>query len=81
MCSPALIPIWAIRWNLDCSASLVTNPPAVSPHRRLRPKLEPPLAEPQELNMESLSYILILFLALSTLFFAIAFRDPPKIGK
>ncbi|MYJ58906.1 MAG: photosystem II reaction center protein T, partial [Synechococcus sp. SB0672_bin_6] len=29
----------------------------------------------------SLSYILILFLALSTLFFAIVFRDPPKIGK
>ena len=28
--------------------------------------------------MESLSYILILFLALSTLFFAIAFRDPPQ---
>ncbi len=31
--------------------------------------------------MESLSYILILFLALATLFFAIVFRDPPKIGK
>jgi photosystem II PsbT protein len=29
--------------------------------------------------MESFAYILIL--AISTLFFAIAFRDPPKIGK
>ncbi|MGK7901827.1 MAG: photosystem II reaction center protein T [Hormoscilla sp.] len=31
--------------------------------------------------MESVAYILILTLALGTLFFAIAFRDPPKIGK
>ncbi|MGB1416696.1 MAG: photosystem II reaction center protein T [Synechococcus sp.] len=31
--------------------------------------------------MDSLAYILILTLAISTLFFAIAFRDPPKIGK
>ena len=30
--------------------------------------------------MESFAYILILALAISTLFFAIA-RDPPKIGK
>ena len=31
--------------------------------------------------MESFAYILILTLAISTLFFAIAFRHPPKIGK
>ena len=31
--------------------------------------------------MESFAYILILALAISTLFFAIAFSDPPKIGK
>ena len=31
--------------------------------------------------MESFAYILILALAISTLFFAIAFRYPPKIGK
>jgi len=31
--------------------------------------------------MESFAYILILARAISTLFFAIAFRDPPKIGK
>ena len=31
--------------------------------------------------MESFAYILIMALAISTLFFAIAFRDPPKIGK
>ncbi|MDJ1181888.1 photosystem II reaction center protein T [Roseofilum casamattae] len=31
--------------------------------------------------MESTVYILVLALALGTLFFAIAFRDPPKIGK
>jgi len=31
--------------------------------------------------MESFAYIRILALAISTLFFAIAFRDPPKIGK
>ena len=31
--------------------------------------------------MESFAYILILTLAIATLFFAIAFRDPPKIGK
>ncbi|MFM8525414.1 MAG: photosystem II reaction center protein T [Cyanobacteriota bacterium] len=31
--------------------------------------------------MESFADILILALAISTLFFAIAFRDPPKIGK
>ena len=31
--------------------------------------------------MDSLTYILILTLAIATLFFAIAFRDPPKIGK
>jgi len=31
--------------------------------------------------MESFAYILILSLAISTLFFAIAFRDPPTIGK
>jgi photosystem II PsbT protein len=30
--------------------------------------------------MESFAYILILGLAIATLFFAIAFRDPPKIG-
>jgi photosystem II PsbT protein len=31
--------------------------------------------------MESFAYILILTLSIATLFFAIAFRDPPKIGK
>jgi photosystem II PsbT protein len=31
--------------------------------------------------MESFAYILILALAISTQFFAIAYRDPPKIGK
>lgn len=31
--------------------------------------------------MESAAYILILALTLGVLFFAIAFRDPPKIGK
>ncbi|TAD79946.1 MAG: photosystem II reaction center protein T [Oscillatoriales cyanobacterium] len=31
--------------------------------------------------MESVAYILILALAIGTLFFAIAFREPPKIGK
>ncbi|MEM6501655.1 MAG: photosystem II reaction center protein T [Cyanobacteria bacterium P01_C01_bin.89] len=31
--------------------------------------------------MEAAAYILILALALGTLFFAIAFREPPKIGK
>ncbi|MDF5730166.1 MAG: photosystem II reaction center protein T [Rhizonema sp. PD38] len=29
--------------------------------------------------MESLAYILILALAIGTLFFAIAFREPPRI--
>ena len=36
---------------------------------------------PPRTSMESFAYILILALAISTLFFAIAFRDPPKIGK
>ena len=31
--------------------------------------------------MESVAYILILALAIGTLFFAIAFREPPRIGK
>jgi len=31
--------------------------------------------------MESAVYVLILALALGVLFFAIAFRDPPRIGK
>ncbi len=31
--------------------------------------------------MESAAYILILALTLGVLFFAIAFRDPPRIGK
>ncbi|HBU27067.1 MULTISPECIES: photosystem II reaction center protein T [Synechococcus] len=31
--------------------------------------------------MESFAYILILAFALGTLFFAVALRDPPKIGK
>jgi photosystem II PsbT protein len=31
--------------------------------------------------MEAFSYVLILTLALGTLFFAVAFRDPPKFGK
>jgi len=31
--------------------------------------------------MESVAYILVLTLALGTLFFAIAFRDPPRIRK
>ncbi|MDJ0554184.1 MAG: photosystem II reaction center protein T [Microcoleaceae cyanobacterium] len=31
--------------------------------------------------MESAAYILVLALALGVLFFAIAFRDPPRIGK
>jgi photosystem II PsbT protein len=32
-------------------------------------------------DMESVAYILILTLALGVLFFAIAFREPPRIGK
>jgi photosystem II PsbT protein len=32
-------------------------------------------------EMESVAYILILTLALGTLFFAIAFREPPRIEK
>lgn len=31
--------------------------------------------------MESFAYILILVLALGVLFFAIAFREPPRVGK
>ena len=31
--------------------------------------------------MESFAYILILAFALGTLFFAVALRDPPKLGK
>ncbi|MBJ7364213.1 MULTISPECIES: photosystem II reaction center protein T [unclassified Synechococcus] len=31
--------------------------------------------------MESFAYILILAFAIGTLFFAVALRDPPKIGK
>ena len=31
--------------------------------------------------MESIAYILILTLAIGTLFFAIAFREPPRIEK
>jgi len=31
--------------------------------------------------MESAAYILVLALALGVVFFAIAFRDPPRIGK
>ena len=31
--------------------------------------------------MGSFAYILILAFALGTLFFAVALRDPPKIGK
>jgi photosystem II PsbT protein len=31
--------------------------------------------------MESLIYILVLVLAIGVLFFAIAFREPPRIGK
>jgi photosystem II PsbT protein len=31
--------------------------------------------------MESVAYILILTLTLGVLFFAIAFREPPRIGK
>ncbi|ABG53633.1 MULTISPECIES: photosystem II reaction center protein T [Microcoleaceae] len=31
--------------------------------------------------MESAAYILVLALALGVIFFAIAFRDPPRIGK
>jgi photosystem II PsbT protein len=31
--------------------------------------------------MESVAYILILALAIGVLFFAIAFREPPRIGK
>ena len=31
--------------------------------------------------MESFAYILILAFSIVTLFFAIALRDPPKIGK
>ena len=30
--------------------------------------------------MESFAYILILAFAIGTLFFAVALRDPPKIG-
>jgi photosystem II PsbT protein len=32
-------------------------------------------------NMESVAYILILTMALAVLFFAIAFREPPRIEK
>lgn len=32
-------------------------------------------------DMESVAYILILALAIGVLFFAIAFREPPRIGK
>jgi len=35
----------------------------------------------EESVMESVAYILILALALGVLFFAIAFREPPRIGK
>jgi photosystem II PsbT protein len=31
--------------------------------------------------MEAIVYILILTLMIGTLFFAIAFREPPRIGK
>ncbi|MEO8892706.1 MAG: photosystem II reaction center protein T [Coleofasciculaceae cyanobacterium] len=31
--------------------------------------------------MESVAYIFILACAIGTLFFAIAFREPPKVGK
>ncbi|WP_017316017.1 photosystem II reaction center protein T [Mastigocladopsis repens] len=31
--------------------------------------------------MESVAYILILTLAIGTLFFAIAFREPPRVQK
>jgi photosystem II PsbT protein len=31
--------------------------------------------------MESVAYILILVLTLGVLFFAVAFREPPRIGK
>ncbi|MEB3213884.1 MAG: photosystem II reaction center protein T [Cyanobacteria bacterium J06626_14] len=31
--------------------------------------------------MESLAYILVVFGALAVLFFAIAFREPPRINK
>ena len=31
--------------------------------------------------MDSFAYILILAFSIGTLFFAIALRDPPKIGK
>lgn len=31
--------------------------------------------------MDTVAYVLILTLGIATLFFAIAFRDPPKIGK
>ena len=31
--------------------------------------------------MESIAYILVLTMALSVLFFAIAFREPPRIQK
>lgn len=35
----------------------------------------------QRFVMESVAYILILTLAIGVLFFAIAFREPPRIGK
>jgi photosystem II PsbT protein len=31
--------------------------------------------------MESVAYILVLTMSLAVLFFAIAFREPPRIGK
>jgi photosystem II PsbT protein len=31
--------------------------------------------------MESVAYILVLTLALGVIFFAVAFREPPRIGK
>jgi photosystem II PsbT protein len=33
------------------------------------------------LNMESVAYILVVAMALSVIFFAIAFREPPRIEK
>jgi photosystem II PsbT protein len=35
----------------------------------------------ERFDMESVAYILILTLAIGVLFFAIAFREPPRIGK
>ena len=78
MCSPVLIPTWANRLSSVCSRNWATVPPVVFP--RATPGRHPSADRPTGDSMESFAYILILTLAI-TFFFAIAFRDPLKIGK